>query len=216
MGNGPALLKFSLQSEEAPILSRTNGLARSRIETGKLISPGNAFLSIKSFLPLASTDSYMDTRLRCEPRWLACFNSCDHSAVGSKSRRLRRPMRRTFALKRYLNRPKATRLVRPPLNRGKSAAVARPRGRWDERACLRAVEVEHALETLQNLPPQAGTFSLLAKGRFERQQAQPTSPASDVNLSYTSQLTRAARTTSTIKMDLFFCPTGIRERGKMA
>ena len=152
----------------------------------------NRFLSIKPLLPTESLDSYLDTGLRCEPRWLARSNSGNPSAAGRKSRRLRRRSLRTFAPKRDLNRPIQPPLVRSPLaprvrrasNSSEMSLQKLRGGRSDKRASLRTVEVEHVLETPQQKPSRrAGTTSplSLAKCTLERQPAEPNAPASEVN-----------------------------------
>ena len=144
-------------------------------------------------------------------------------AAGRKSRRLRRPTQRTFAPKRDLNRPKTRPLVRPPLERATVHFALRP-GRSDKpgrlvtveaspggrRAVLRSAkpEAKHTrspvLETPKHAPPKAATLpSSLAKGTSERQQAKPNAPASKENLPYTSESTRSARATPTIKTNFF-------------
>ena len=187
------------------------------------------FLSFESFLPLTFPDSYVDNGPRCEPHWLACSNSTNPLAANEMSRRLRRQMPRTFALKRDLNRPKTRPIVRPRLgtlgrwrcgaNRGwtgcgrrsgRLCQCAQIKWRSDNRASAsfrRIVEVEPELETPQHQPPEAATLSPSARGASERQQAKPDAPASDAKLRYTSQFIRPAQTTPTIKMIYLVTPT---------
>ena len=173
----------------------------SRQACSSFRSFSNSFLSTASSLPLESSDSYMKTNLRREPHWLACLSLIDLSATEPKSRRLRRPVQRTFAPKRDLNRPNATRLVRPPFDpRAGTSLRQLPSGRSDKWACLRTVEVEHVLETPQQRPPQAATPPSLAKGSPEHEQAKPIAPASEMNHAYTSQPTRAAQKAPTIEI----------------
>ena len=73
------------------------------------------FLSVTSFVPLEVAGSYMRARFRCGTIWLPCFSSSNPPAPNRKpSRRLRRHILRSFALKRDLNRPEPRPLVRPP------------------------------------------------------------------------------------------------------
>jgi hypothetical protein len=135
----------------------------------------NSFLSMESSLPLESPDSYMDTGGRCEARWLARSNSCDPSAAESKSRRLRT-----------------------------LASSVEPRPVLRTFALKRDLPSGLSLRVEDNRPNAARLVRPpLGKGSLERQQAQPTSPASEANLPYTSQPTRAARTTPTIKMNFW-------------
>jgi hypothetical protein len=66
------------------------------------LSLGESFLSFGSFLPTEFADSYMETGFRYERGRLARSDSRHPSAADQKSRRLWRPVLRTFALKQYL------------------------------------------------------------------------------------------------------------------
>jgi hypothetical protein len=161
------------------------------------------FFSFESSVPLIATSSHMTRNFRCEPRWLPRLNSHHPSAAAQKSRRLRRQARRTFAPKRNLTLASTTHPVSPPARARKSSPLLSSHRRLDKRASLWTVEVEPELETPQHQPPQAATLCSIAKGSPEREQAKPTPPTSEANPPYTSQPTRAAQKTPTIKIILF-------------
>ena len=75
----------------------------------------------------------------------------------ASSRRLRRQARRSFELGFDLNRRKATRLVRPPLNQKNREDSDSP-ARSGKRASLWTVEGALGRETPQHRPPKAGTL----------------------------------------------------------
>ena len=87
--------------------------------------------------------------------------------VSSKSPRLRRPVRQSFAPKLDLNRPMHPPVVRPPRRMLRVIGA-----RSDKVGCLATVEVEHVLETPQRWPRHAAShIAWAANGLSEFVQA---------------------------------------------
>ena len=150
------------------------GLAATQRGARRLDFP-KIFLSFEFIVPSEIADSYMKTNSRCEPRWLARSRSRNPSAAAQKSRRLRRPVRRTFA---------------------------RWRGRSDKVGRIGTVEVEHELETPPHRPPQAATLVHLQEGASNVIRPARCSRIGTESPD-TSRPTRSAPKPPTIKMNLF-------------
>jgi hypothetical protein len=101
------------------------------------------FLSGCRFAPNRSAGSNAGTRFRFEQGWPACHGSRLPFATDAESRRVPRPMLRSFALKRDLdstelvevNRHKTRPLVRPPLDMARPPRYHEFEGRSDKRGC---------------------------------------------------------------------------------
>jgi len=99
----------------------------------------------------------------------------------ASSRRLRRQARRSFELGFDLNRRKATRLVRPPLNQKNREDSDSP-ARSGKRASLWTVEGALGRETPQHRPPKAGTLSAPCRRMLRPSPGPPYPPKSIAGL----------------------------------
>src|SRR5208282_2077163 len=131
--------------------------------------------------------------------WLAGSNVCKPSAINEDTRRFQRPMLMSIELT-LSPQPSS----QPPLVRPRPGPEhGRPRAHWQRRsnkwACLRAVEVEHVLETPSHLSPEAAPLFAICRRPARNEAGQPMVREIGSAFLYSSQRIRPARTTPTIK-----------------
>ena len=136
------------------------------------------FRSSTSILPLTRAGSYTDNRPRCEPRWLACFNSVNPFATRrNQSPRLRRLFLKEFRAQARPQPSKATAACPTSLRFARKRTPLRnSQWRSDKRGCEGRLRSSMCSKLLGICRRTRRLSPSLAKGSLERQQGSQPCP----------------------------------------